>query len=60
MFITDETYKKVGLIIGILAGLSSLIGIISILFFSSNYSYMAIGLGIFSCFTLLKIYFKKF
>lgn len=59
MHITSVTFTKVGLFIGVLAGISSLIGLINIFFLNNNYSYIAIGLGIFSCLFLLTNYFKK-
>ena len=56
MIITGRT---IGLAIGILAGVSSLFEIISILLFNADYSYVAIGLEIFSCIILLSLCRKK-
>lgn len=58
MTITNETFKNMSLLIGVLAGISSLMGIISILVFHNNYSYIAIGAGLFSSYILLDNYFK--
>ncbi len=59
MNINHIAFKKIGLVVGILAGISSLIGLINIFIFNNNYSYMAIGLGIFSFYIGLSNYFKE-
>lgn len=51
--------EKLSLYIGILAGLSSIIGIISRVFYKSNYSIVAIIAGICSSYLIISVYNKK-
>ena len=55
MVINCEMFKKIGLVIGILAGVSIIINI----FIFKDFSNMVNSLGIFSCYIGVSNYFKK-
>ena len=54
-----KNINKLAKVLGVLAGVSSLVGILSILFFNQTYNHVAIVVGIFAFVVLVKKDFIK-